>query len=68
MSEESKHDHGIHINLDSARPDLKPLLDQLNPILQRVIDVVKKSPDPSGDPCSAGYHNVTVCDHDDKGH
>jgi hypothetical protein len=61
-----KHHHSeIHINLDSARADLKPLLDELNPILRRVLDALEKFPDETSVPHSAGYHNVTRCKHDD---
>ena len=61
-----KHDHGIHVNLDSTRPDLKPLLDQLNPILIRVLDALKAHPDDTSVPHSRGYHNTTVCKHDHR--
>lgn len=67
MSDEaSKHHHAkVHINLDSTRADLKPLLDDLNPILKRVLDALKAHPDDTSAPHSAGYHNVTLCKHDD---
>jgi len=62
----SKHHHSeIHINLDSTRPDLKPLLDQLNPILKRLLEALTASPDATSVPRSRGYHNVTRCKHDE---
>ena len=62
-----KHHHSeVHINLDSMRPDLKPLLDQLNPILKRVIAALKAHPDDTSVPHSRGYHNTTVCKHDHR--
>ena len=67
MSDETSklHHDEVYINLDSTRSDLKPLLDELNPILKRVLKAVKEHPDETEVPHCAGYHNVTYCKHDD---
>jgi hypothetical protein len=46
----------IPVNMDSTRSDLKPLLDQVNQVLQQVLDILQNCPDetanrdPSQDP------------------
>jgi len=66
MSEKHEEDYGgtvkVGINLDSTRPDLKLLLAELNPILQKIIAIVQKEPDETAKPPVAcddkAYHNV----------
>ena len=72
MSEKThKHKHHrqhpgeIDINLDSKNPKLKPLLDQLNPILKKVIEAVKTIPEEERECANGGYHNITFCGHDE---
>ena len=57
------HPGEIDINLDSTRADLKPLLAELNPILQKILEVLERSPERSVDVCTGGYHNITFCEH-----
>ena len=45
--------------------DVKFMVDKLNPILKRVIEVAKKSPLDDEGLCGANYHNVTYCKHDE---
>lgn len=61
----NRHSHHseIDIDLDSTRSDVKPLLDQLNPILQQIIEMVKAAP--LEQRTGGGYHNITFCNHDD---
>lgn len=35
----------IPVNMDSTRSDIKPLLDQINPLLKQVLDILQSYPD-----------------------
>ena len=56
------------INLDWTRSDLKQKLDQLNPILQDILNILSNYPvsadeDQKDTAAAGGYHNVTFCSH-----
>lgn len=58
------HPGEIDINLLSTRADLKPYLDQLNPILQNIISILQSNPLSEAEVAPAGgYHNITFCEH-----
>lgn len=56
----------VRFNLDSDRSDLKPLIDQLNPILQQIVQAVRSNPDPSAeleaDLLPPGFHKISYCE------
>jgi hypothetical protein len=61
-----QHPGEIDINLDSKDSNLKPLLDELNPILKKVIKAVESLPaEQRMSPVAGGYHNITYCCHED---
>ena len=58
------HPGEIDIHLDSTRNDIKPYLDQLNPILQNIVSILQSNPlDPDEVAARSGYHNITFCSH-----
>ena len=73
MAKESSTDPLVRVrfNLDSNRPDLKPLLDQLNPILRQILPLVRANPDRSAeldaDLLPPGFHKISHCMKKEKG-
>jgi hypothetical protein len=58
------HPNEIDIHLFSTRADIKPYLDQLNPILQNIVSILQTAPlDPTEVAPVPGYHNITFCSH-----
>jgi len=62
-------DARIKFDVDSKRSDLKPLLEQLNPILKKILEAVEKSPDKTAEVgvenLPASFHKVSYCKFDD---
>jgi hypothetical protein len=54
----------VNFNLDSTRPDLKPLIDQINSALMDIVNIVTTYPDTTAPTdCNvlpSGYRNVHV--------
>ena len=51
----------MSLNLDSTRPELQPLIAQLNPILQQIVAILQKEPDTTADgQLSAKFSKIHV--------
>lgn len=56
----------IRFNLDTDREDIKPLIEQMNPILKKIVAIVREKPDRSAelDPkeLPPGFHKLSYCE------
>jgi hypothetical protein len=55
----------VRFSLDSDREDIRPLIEQLNPILRKIVELVRANPDASaeldGTILPSGFHKISYC-------
>jgi hypothetical protein len=68
MADDSNYDPLVRVrfNLDSDREDIRPLIEQLNPILRKIVRLVRANPDPSAELDATmlppGFHKISYCE------